>query len=59
MFGQRACYTRAIVMAKFIALVFAQLCPGIAALRAQEVPDPDVTRIDVRMESSPEKFGHV
>ena len=55
MFGQRACCTRAIVMAKFIALVVAQLCAGIAALRAQEVPDPDVTRIDVRMESGPEK----
>ena len=54
-FGQRACYTRAIVMAKVIALLFAQLCPGIAALRAQEAPDPDITKIDVRMESDPEK----
>lgn len=54
MFEQRACYTRSIAMVKFIAFFAAQLCAGIAALRAQEVLDPDVTRIDVRMESSPE-----
>ena len=54
MFEQRACYTRSIAMVKFIAFSAAQLCAGIAALRAQEVLDPDVTRIDVRMESSPE-----
>ena len=54
MFEQRTCYTRSIAMVKFIAFSVAQLCAGIASLRAQEVLDPDVTRIDVRMEGSPE-----